>query len=75
MRVAIVRAGAVGDKSGTVEVDPNVDAVEPDDDLSEVIEAIWSLNGEPFDVIQEGFQRLELDTIQHTEDEPGQAAA
>ncbi len=48
---------------------------EPDDDLSGVIEAIWSLNGEPFDVIQEGFQRLELHTIQHADDEPGQAAA
>jgi hypothetical protein len=48
---------------------------EPDDDLSGVIEAIWSLNGEPFDVIQEEFRRLELHTIQHADDEPGQAAA
>jgi hypothetical protein len=47
---------------------------EPEDDLSGVIEAIWSLNGEPFDVIQEGFRRLELHTIQH-EDEPGREAA
>jgi hypothetical protein len=41
---------------------------EPDDDLSGVIEAIWALNGEPFDLIQEGFHRLELHTIQDAED-------
>ena len=46
---------------------------EPEDDLAEVIEAIWALNGEPFEVIQEGFQRLELHTIQHAgrRGEPG----
>jgi hypothetical protein len=48
---------------------------EPDDELSEVIEAIWALNGEPFDVIQEGFQRLALHTIHHVEDEASQEAA
>jgi hypothetical protein len=48
---------------------------EPEEDLSEVIEAIWSLNGEPFDVIQEGFHRLELHTIQHAEDESSPQAA
>jgi hypothetical protein len=48
---------------------------EPEDDLTEVIEAIWSLNGEPFDVVQEEFQRLSLDTLQHSEDEPAQEAA
>ena len=42
---------------------------EPEGDLTDVIEAIWALNGEPFDVIQEAFQRLELHTIQHVEDE------
>jgi hypothetical protein len=48
---------------------------EPEDDLAEVIEAIWSLNGEPFDVVQEEFQRLGLHTFQHCEDEPAQEAA
>jgi hypothetical protein len=48
---------------------------EPDDDLSGVIEAIWTLNGEPFEVIQEGFHRLELHTIHHEEDKPSQEAA
>jgi hypothetical protein len=48
---------------------------EPEDDLSEVIEALWSLNGAPFDVVQEGFHRLELHTIQHADDETGQQAA
>jgi hypothetical protein len=48
---------------------------EPQDDLTEVVEAIWSLNGEPFDVIEEGFHRLELHTIHHVEDEAGPQAA
>lgn len=48
---------------------------EPEGDLADVIEAIWALNGEPFDVIQEDFRRLELQTIHHVEDEPGQQAA
>ena len=48
---------------------------EPEGDLSEVIEAIWGLNGEPFDVIEETFQRLELQTIQHEDEAPSQQAA
>jgi hypothetical protein len=48
---------------------------EPEGDLTDVIEAIWSLNAEPFDVIHETFQRLELNTIQHVEDESNQQAA
>jgi hypothetical protein len=48
---------------------------EPEDDLSEVVEAIWAINGEPFDVIEEEFHRLELHTIHHVEDEAGQQAA
>jgi hypothetical protein len=48
---------------------------EPEDDLSDVIEAIWGLHGEPFDVIEEGFQRLDLQTIQHVDDESDQQAA
>ncbi len=48
---------------------------EPNEDLAEVVEAIWSLNGEPFDVIQEEFQRLGLHTLHFSEDEPAQEAA
>ena len=48
---------------------------EPEDDLSEVIEAIWALNGEPFEVTQEDFRRIELNTIQHADDETAQHAA
>lgn len=48
---------------------------EPQDDLTEVIEALWAINGEPFDVIEEAFQRLELHTIHHVDDEAGQQAA
>ena len=48
---------------------------EPQDDLSEVIEAIWTLNAEPFDVIEEGFHRLELHTIHHVDDGASPQAA
>jgi hypothetical protein len=48
---------------------------EPEEDLVEVVEAIWSLNGEPFDVIQEEFQRLSLNTLHYCEDEADQEAA
>ncbi len=48
---------------------------EPEDDLADVIEAIWSLNGEPFDVVQEDFHRLSLYTLHQSEDDPAQEAA
>jgi hypothetical protein len=48
---------------------------EPEGDLGEVIEALWVLHGEPFEVIEEGFQRLELHTIHQAEDESNQQAA
>lgn len=48
---------------------------EPEGDLADIIEAMWSLNGEPFDVIHEDFHRLELHTIQHADDETSQQAA
>jgi hypothetical protein len=48
---------------------------EPEDEHSEVIEAIWALNGEPFEVIQEAFHRLELNTIHQIDDESSQQAA
>ncbi len=44
------------------------------DDEAEIIEALWALNGAPFEVISETFQRLELHTIQHVEDDAAQAA-
>ncbi len=48
---------------------------EPEDDDTEIIEALWALDGAPFEVVSETFQRLELHTIHHVEDEPGAAAA
>jgi hypothetical protein len=48
---------------------------EPEGDLSDVIEAIWSLNGEPFDLVQEDFHRVELHTIQHADDDAANRAA
>jgi hypothetical protein len=48
---------------------------EPEGDLSEVIEAIWALNGGPFDVTEEGFERRALHTIHHENDESGAEAA
>ncbi|WP_422928749.1 hypothetical protein [Singulisphaera sp. PoT] len=47
---------------------------EPDREVDEVIEAIWALNGEPFEVTQEEFHRLGLHTLQH-EDGPASEAA
>jgi hypothetical protein len=48
---------------------------EPEGDLSEVIEALWALNGEPFEVIEESFHRLALHTIHQADDESNQQAA
>jgi hypothetical protein len=48
---------------------------EPEGDLSDVIEAVWALNGEPFEVIEESFHRLELHTIHQAEDESNPQAA
>jgi hypothetical protein len=48
---------------------------EPEHEDSEVIEALWALNGAPFEVISETFHRLELHTIHHVDEEPGAAAA
>ncbi len=48
---------------------------EPDGDLTEVIEAIWALNGAPFDVVVEPFHRLDLITIQFAEEEASAEAA
>ena len=48
---------------------------EPADDLTEIIEAIWSLNGEPFEIIQEDFQRIALHTIQQADAAASEQAA
>lgn len=48
---------------------------EPEGDLTDVIEALWSLNGPPFEVTQEDFHRLALHTIQYADDATGQQAA
>jgi hypothetical protein len=49
---------------------------EPESDLAEVIESIWSLNGESFEIVQEDFHRLALHTIQQADDgDTGQQAA
>jgi hypothetical protein len=48
---------------------------EPERDLDEVIEAIWAINGEPFEVTQEEFQRVGLHALEHVEEEPAQDAA
>lgn len=42
---------------------------EPERDIDEVIEEIWALNGEPFEVTQEEFHRLGLHTLQHDDGE------
>ncbi|MDR3638441.1 MAG: hypothetical protein P4L84_31850 [Isosphaeraceae bacterium] len=47
---------------------------EPDESADEVIEAIWALNGEPFEVTQEEFQRLSLNILQHTDEDVQEAA-
>jgi hypothetical protein len=48
---------------------------EPEADLEGVVEAIWSLNGTPFEVTQEEFQRLSLYTLEHAEDAAAHEAA
>ena len=48
---------------------------EPEGDLSDVIEALWALNGEPFEVIEESFHRFALHTIDQIDDESNQQAA
>jgi hypothetical protein len=48
---------------------------EPEGDLSDIIEALWALNGEPFEVIEESFHRLALHTIDQIDDESNQQAA
>lgn len=44
---------------------------EPETDLDEVVEALWSIHGEPFEITQEEFRRLTLHVLQHDSAEPG----
>jgi hypothetical protein len=48
---------------------------EPEENLDEVVEALWTLHGEPFDLTQEEFQRTSLHLLQPSEDEPAREAA
>jgi hypothetical protein len=48
---------------------------EPDENFEEVIEELWALHGEPFEVTQEEFHRLGLHTLHHDESASTQEAA
>lgn len=48
---------------------------EPEGDFGDVIEALWAINGEPFDVIEENFHRLEMHTYQDVDEESASQAA
>jgi hypothetical protein len=48
---------------------------EPEGEMDEVIEALWSIHGVPFDVTQEEFRRLGLHVLQHDEGESALEAA
>ena len=41
---------------------------EPEVDLDPIVEAIWSIVGEPFEITQEEFHRLELHVLQQAEE-------
>jgi hypothetical protein len=43
---------------------------EPEGNIDEVIEAIWAINGEPFEITQEEFHRQSLVHLHHDEHEP-----
>jgi hypothetical protein len=47
---------------------------EPDESADDVIEAIWALHGEPFEVTQEEFQRTSLNILQHADEDVQEAA-
>jgi hypothetical protein len=52
---------------------------EPEGNIDEVIEAIWAINGAPFEITQEEFHRQNLLRIHHEDDadasEAGRAVA
>jgi hypothetical protein len=41
---------------------------EPEGNLDEVIEELWAINGEPFDITHEEFHRLNLSSYHHADD-------
>lgn len=43
---------------------------EPEASLDGVVEALWSIVGEPFEITQEEFHRLELHVLQFSEEKP-----
>lgn len=46
---------------------------EPEGDLDALIEAIWAINEEPFEITQEEFHRRNLFHIHHEEEGEGEA--
>jgi hypothetical protein len=48
---------------------------EPEANLDEVVEALWQIHGEAFDLTQEEFSRTGLHVLQHSDDEPAREAA
>jgi hypothetical protein len=48
---------------------------EPEASLDGVIEAIWKLHGDPFEVTQEEFHRIALHSLSHSEDGSASEAA
>jgi hypothetical protein len=48
---------------------------EPEGNIDEVIEAIWAINGVPFEITQEEFHRQSLLHLHHDEAEETEAAA
>src|SRR5579883_2605154 len=47
---------------------------EPDETADEVIEELWALNGEPFEVAQEEFHRTSLNILHHADEDVKEAA-
>ena len=43
--------------------------------LEEVVEALWAIHGEPFEVTHEEFRRTSLNILEHSEDESSRDAA
>jgi hypothetical protein len=48
---------------------------EPEGNLDEVVEALWAIHGEPFEITQEEFHLQNMVTIHHEDDAPGEQAA
>ena len=48
---------------------------EPENGLDEVVEALWSIAGEPFEITHEEFHRIGLHILEHSEDHPSRDAA